>query len=153
MQMVGEHHVDVLQILPAEHRVAAFDFSRKERHALVLHGRAVQRDEFEVKKVGRLDELRQDQFAVVRGVGGVIGPRAVVVVEENKPGVLDPVALRRRGGKQHAFGQARVRRELDLVIRLGQRQDFSGRRLGFLVARPELFHGAEDAGAQFFQRE
>ena len=36
---------------------------------------------------------------------------------------------------------------------MGQHQDFSGRRAGFLVARPELFHGETDAGAQFLQRK
>ena len=56
-------------------------------------------------------------------------------------------------GKQHAFGQARVRRELHFVIRLGQHQDFSRRGLSFLIAGPKVFHGRQDAAAQFLQRE
>ena len=135
MQMVGEHHVDVLVVLPAEHRVVAVDLAREQRHAFVLHGRAVQRDELEVQKVRRLDELRQDHLAVVGGVGGVVGLRAVLVLEADEAGVLDAVALRGRDGKQHALGQARVGRELHFVIRLGQHQDLPGHGRGFLVAR------------------
>ena len=153
MGMVGEHQVDVFVVLPAEHRVLTFDLSRKESHSFVLHRRTVQGDELEMKEVRGFDELRQDQFAVVGGVSRVIGPRPVVVLEKHKPGVLDAVALRRRDGKQHAFGKARVGRELHFVIRLGQHQDFSGRRARFLVASPELFQGETDAGAQFFQRK
>ena len=97
--MVGKHHVDVFGVLPAQHRVAPFDLAREERHAFVLHRRAIEREEFEIKKVGGFQELRQDHPAVVGRVSGVISPRAVIVVKKNKAGVLDPVALRGGGGE------------------------------------------------------
>ena len=50
--MVGEHHVDVLIVLPAQHGVKALDLSREERHAFVADGWTVQRGEFEMKEIG-----------------------------------------------------------------------------------------------------
>jgi hypothetical protein len=46
-----------------------------------------------MEKIGGLDELRQDQFAVVSGVRGVISVGAIVVLEADKAGILDAVAL------------------------------------------------------------
>ena len=106
-----------------------------------------------MQEVLRFDELRQDHLAVVGGVSGVIGLRAVLVLEADEAGVLDAVALGGRDGEEHAFGQARVGGELDFVIGLGQHQDLSGCRAGFLVAGAELLRRATEAGAQFVQRE
>ncbi len=105
------------------------------------------------RKSLRFDELGQDHLAVVGGVSGVIRLRAVVMLEANEAGVLDAIALGGRDRKEHALGQARVGRELDFVIGLGQRQDLSGCRAGFLVAGAELLRRANEAGAQFVQRE
>ena len=69
MQMVGEHHVDVLVVLPAQHRVKTFDLPGKECHAFVAHGLAVQRGEFETKEIGRFEKLGLDLFAVIGGEG------------------------------------------------------------------------------------
>src|ERR1035437_757677 len=92
MEMIGEHHVDILRVLPAKHRILALDFSGEKRHAFVLDGRTVQREKFETKKIGRLEKLGQDHFSVVRRVSCTISTRAIFVVEEDKASVLDPVA-------------------------------------------------------------
>src|ERR1035438_9397250 len=130
MQMIGEHHVDILSVLPAKHRIQAIDFSGKERHALVLDGRAIQRDEFEAKKIGRLEELGQNHFSVVRGISRIVSSRAVLVVKEDKAGILDPVALGRSDWEQNPLGQARLLRELHFIIGSGEHQGFSGYTLG-----------------------
>ena len=91
MKMVGEHHVDVLRILPAKHRIEPLDLTGEERHAFILDSRAVQSDELETNEIGRLKQLRQDQLSVVRRVSRVVSGRTVVVMKEDKAGVLDPV--------------------------------------------------------------
>ena len=45
MDVVGKHQIDILVILSRKHRKQTIDFSREQRHAFVLGGRAVQRDE------------------------------------------------------------------------------------------------------------
>src|ERR1700730_7697227 len=132
MEMIGEHHVDILRILPAKHRIEAIDFSREERHAFVLDGRTIQRDEFETKKIARLEKLGQDHFAVVRSVSRIISLRAVFLMEEDKASILDPVALRRSNWEQNPLRQTRLRRELYFVIGSGEHQGFSGNALGRL---------------------
>ena len=99
MGIVGEHDEEVLVVLPREHRVAAVDAAGEKRHALVLHGAAIEREHAEMQEVLRLDELRQDGASVVGGVGGVIHDRAVVLGEADEAGVLDAVALIGRDGK------------------------------------------------------
>jgi hypothetical protein len=84
MEMIGEHHVDILPVLPAKHRVEPPDLSPEERHAFVLDGRAIQRDEFETKKVGRLEKLGQDHFSIVRRVSRIVRSRAVFFLEKDK---------------------------------------------------------------------
>jgi len=95
----------------------------------------------------------QDQLAVVGGVRGVVGSRAVVVRETDEPRVLDAVPLRRRDRKQHALGQTRVRVEPNLVVRFGQHQDLPGHARVFLVARVVLLAREADAGSKLFQSE
>jgi hypothetical protein len=60
MEMVREHEVDVAVILPAEHGVVTVDLLGKEGHAFVQHSGTVERNEFEVQKIGRLEKLRED---------------------------------------------------------------------------------------------
>ena len=74
-------------------------------------------------------------------------------MKENKPGIFDAVALRRGIGKQHTFGKAGVRIELNFKTRLRQGQSFLGHFIGFKVMRPEFFCYPVDTGAQLFQRK
>ena len=154
MEMVGEHHVDVLGVLPAKHRVEAIDLAGEERHAFVLDGRAIQRDEPKPKEIRGLDELGQDHLSVVRGISRIVRVRAVFVVEEDEASVFDPVALRRSDREQDPLGQHGLGRELHFVVGLGKHEGFSGCALRrFLLMVRELFFVAADAGAQFFHGE
>ena len=108
MNVVGEHDENVLVVLAREHGVVAVDFAREQRHAFVLHGGAVERDELEMNEVRRLQQLRQDDLAVVSGVGRVVGEAAVVVLEADEARVLDAVALAGRGRKEDALGDLAV---------------------------------------------
>ena len=56
-----------------------------------------------MKKILRLDELRENVASVVSGVGGVIHDRSIVVDEADEAGVLDAVALIGRDRKDDAF--------------------------------------------------
>ena len=96
VQMVGEHQVDVLVVLPAQHRVESLNLPRKERHAFVFDGRAVQRDEFEMQKIGCFEELGLYFFAIIGRESRVISARAIVILKKNKASILDSVALRQR---------------------------------------------------------
>ena len=58
-----------------------------------------------MEEVRGFNELRQDQFAVVRCVRGVVGFLAVLILKMNEAGILDAIALGGSDGKQHAFGQ------------------------------------------------
>src|SRR5882762_8728305 len=72
MNVVGEHQQDVLVILAGQHCVTPVYFARKQRHAFVLHRGTVQSDKLEMNKVRGFQELREDDFAVVRGVRRVV---------------------------------------------------------------------------------
>src|SRR6185503_7746566 len=85
VQVVREHHVEVFVILPAKHRVMPADFPREQRHAFVLHRSTIQGDEFEMKKVCGLDELRQNQFSVIGSVGSIVNGRPILVFKTNEP--------------------------------------------------------------------
>ena len=123
MDVVGEHQEDVLVVLAREHGVLAVDLAREQRHALVLHGGAVERAEFEMDKVRRLQQLRQRDLAVVSGVGRVVGEAAVVVLEADEARVLDAVALAGRGRKEDALRDPAAGSKVHFVVRLGQQQD------------------------------
>ena len=106
------------------------------------------------RKSDVLEELGQDHFPVVRRVSRIISPRAVFLLEKDKAGVLDPVALGRSDGEQNPLRQTRLRRELHFVVGLGEHQGFPGYILGrFPFTLRDLVYGATDAGAQFFYRE
>ena len=62
----------------------------------------------------------QDRLSVVRGIGGVVGHRAVVVDETHKTGILDPFALGFRNGKDHPLGNRVILAKENLVIGLCQ---------------------------------
>src|SRR3954464_10160111 len=103
MKVVRKHQMDVFIILPAKHRIVAVQLARKERHAFVLHGWTVEGDEFEMEEIGRFDELRQNHFAVVCGIGRVISWGSLFVGKKNETRVLDAIALRGGGGEQYAL--------------------------------------------------
>ena len=105
MQHVGVHEVNVLAVLPRDHRVQAVDLAREERQALVPHLGAVERVDAEPQEVVGLQQLRQHDFAVERRVRGVVAGVAVVVVKLHEARVLDAVHLRGRVGEDGPFGQ------------------------------------------------
>jgi hypothetical protein len=105
VDIVGEHQRDVHAALAAEHRVAAADATREQRHAFVLSRRAVQRPQPEAQEILGLDHLRQDAGAVVSRVGGIVAVAAVVLAKAHETRILDAALLAGRSGKDHALGQ------------------------------------------------
>ena len=106
-----------------------------------------------MEEIRRLQQLRQDELAVEGGVGGVVGAGAVVVLEQDKAGVFDAVALRGRAGKNDAFGNAALGGELHLVIGLGEMQNSLGDGLALRVHGPDLFEGGVQLLAELVHRE
>ncbi len=109
VQHVRVHQIDVLVVLPREHRVQPPNLAGEQREALVPHLGAVERADPEPQEVVGLEDLRQDHLAVERGVGRVVADRAVVVEELDEPGVLDAVGLGRRRGEDDPLGDAAAR--------------------------------------------
>src|SRR5690349_7562777 len=72
MQVIAIHDEQILIVLAGEHRVLAVDFAREESHALVLDGGPVECAEFEMKEIARFKKLREDEFAIVRGVCRIV---------------------------------------------------------------------------------
>src|SRR5689334_8938166 len=68
INIIRIHQVDVFVVLTREHGVKTSNFAREKSHAFILHGRPIESHELEMQKIRRLEELRQDEFAVVRGV-------------------------------------------------------------------------------------
>ena len=131
--------VVVLAVEARGHHEVVADLSRKERHSLVLHASAVERADLEVAKVRRLDELRQHAHAVVGRVRRAVLHAAVGVGEAHEAGVLDAAALVLAHGKDHPLREREVRRELELVVRVGEPEHavgelFEGRARAFLGA-------------------
>ena len=118
MDVVGKHDQNVLVVLARKHNVTAVDFAREKRHALVFHGGAIERAEFEVDKVRRLQQLRKGNLAVVGGVSCVVGEAAILVLEADKASVLDAVPLACRGRKDDALRDLAAGGEVYFVVRL-----------------------------------
>jgi hypothetical protein len=93
VQIVREHDPVVLAILARQHHVLSIDLSREQGHPLALYLGSVQRNDLEREEVTGLNELRQDRLSIVRGIGGVVGHRAIVIDETYKTGILDSLAL------------------------------------------------------------
>ena len=156
MGIVGEHDEEVLVILAREHGVATVDAARKERQPLVLDGVAVQCENAKVEEVLRLDQLRQDDVPVIRGVCRVVchfGHLAVIFREPDEARVLDAVGLVGRNGKDDAFAERELIVEVQFVVGDGEPVDaFEGElhlaRHG-LIKPPHL----ADAVVQVAKRE
>ena len=69
-----------------------------------------------------MDHLRQDDIAVVGGVGGHVGGRAVVLVERHEAGVLDAVHLALRVGEEDFLGNIQALGKNHGVVRLREQQ-------------------------------
>src|SRR6202042_2446403 len=65
VDIIGEHEIDVLVILPREHGIMSVYFPRKHRHTFVLRGWTVERDESKKEEIGSLDQLRHHHLTVV----------------------------------------------------------------------------------------
>ena len=104
MQIVRKHDRVVLAILARQHDVLAPDLPREQRHSLTLRLFAVQRTDLEGDEVAGLDELWQDSFPVVCGIGRVVDHAAVIVDKAHETGILDALALGLRHREDHPFG-------------------------------------------------
>ena len=120
VQVVGEHEVDVLAVLPAEHGVESVDFAGEEGEALAAHGGAVEGAGLEFAKVAGRDHLRENDAAVVSGVGGMVGDLAVVAGEADEARVFDAVALQRGKGEDDLFGEVESGFEAHGVVGLAE---------------------------------
>ena len=120
MDVVGKHDVDVLVVLAGEHGIGAVDFPGKEGHAFVFGGRTIQGDEPKKEEVRSFYQLRHDHFAIEGSEGGVVNVSAVIVLETNKPCVLNTVPLRGSSRKNNALRQLLVWLELHFVVGASQ---------------------------------
>jgi hypothetical protein len=93
MDIVRKHDVIVFTILAREHGIAAADFARKKRRALVFDGFAVKRDNVELDEILGLDQLGQDGMTVIGGIGRIIGSFLPVIDKLNKSGIFDASAF------------------------------------------------------------
>ena len=66
--VVRPHQEVVLVVQPGERGIAPVDHAGKERDALVLGGRAVQRRDSESQEIGCLYQLREDLITVERRI-------------------------------------------------------------------------------------
>ena len=153
MGHVGVHQVDVLVVLPGEHRVLPVDHPGEEGEPLVPDLRPVQGAHLEVEEVLGLEHLRQGHPAVVGGVGGVVADPAVVVGEPDEPGVLDPVGLGGRRREDDPFRDVQLGAEADLVVGLGQHEHGVGDRLELALAGPVVPQDVPERVLQVVERE
>ena len=148
--MLGKHQVDVLVVLPREHAVIPIDLPGKHRHALVSYCRSIERADPEMKKILRLQQLRENRPAIIRGVCRVVNGRCVCVAKANEARVLNSIALAWGKRKDDAFGDRLLRREGNLVIRAGQQYHLLADHRRFWIgmadfedidSRPEMIEG------------
>ena len=127
-ELVRLHELQVLAVQPGEHRVAAGDAAREQRHALVAHGVAAHRQEAEAPEILGAQQLRRDLLPRIGRVGGVVGDAAVVLDEAHEADVLDPVALPQRDREDHPLGERRRGRErrVDGIVRPGDAPSTTG---------------------------
>ena len=117
--------MEVLVVLPPDHRVAAVDLAREQTHSLVARGRSAERRHAERSEVGRLEQLGPNRPAAVGRVGG-IECLAPIVLEFNEASILDAVGLRVGDRKDDAFAQVFVRAEHHLdIVAIGSRRPAS----------------------------
>src|ERR1019366_5205810 len=138
--MVREHEINILRVLPGQHGIGAIDLPGEKSHPFVLDRWTVQSHELKKKEVGRLQQLRNAELPVKSCEGGIVGGGSVVVLESHEAGILDAVSLRAGHGENDSLGQALLRRELDRVIGLGQHGDSLQRVLaGLFTIRRRTF--------------
>src|SRR5689334_14082779 len=101
MNVLRKHDKNVFVVLTGKHGVLPVNLAGKKRHAFVLYRGAVERIEFEMDEVRRLQQLRQSNLAVVRGVSRVVGEAAIVVLKMHEARVFDAVALAGGGREEH----------------------------------------------------
>src|SRR2546423_6269914 len=92
VKVVGIDQIEVLVVLPTDHRIATIDLSRKQGHTLVARRRPAERNHPERSKVRRFEQLRTDRTATIGRVGCIEGFSSIVV-EFNETSVLDAVCL------------------------------------------------------------
>src|SRR6185503_11957694 len=85
----------------ADHGVLPVQLAWEQGHALVLGGRSPQRRQSEREEILRLDQLRTNGLAAVRGIRAVVG--ALRTREFHQSRVFDPVRLRRGHGEDDAL--------------------------------------------------
>ena len=120
VQIVRKHDQVVLTILTRQHDVFSSNLSWEQGHAFALCLFSIQGTDLEREEIAGLHELWQNCMTVVCGIGGVVDHRTVVVDETHKTGILDPLALGFRHGKDHPFGNRVILAKQYLVIGLCQ---------------------------------
>ena len=101
---------------------------------LVLHLGAVERANAKAQKVVGFQKLGNGDPAVVSRVGRDVSHGPVVVLEANKPRVLDAVGFIRRGGENHPLRQRLVGGISHLVIGFREIDESAGRSIELRVA-------------------
>ena len=104
VKVVGIDQIEVLVVLPTDHRIAPIDFPWKQSHPLIARRRSAKRSHPERAKVRRFDQLGAYRPAAIRCVG-CVECFSSTVIEFDESGVLDAVCLSVGDRKDDAFAQ------------------------------------------------
>ena len=86
--------VEILPILPAEHKIFAANLARKQRHPLVSGSVAIDRRQAETIKIISPQQFRADRMAAISRISTDKLAPPIIVGEFDKPQIFQPVALR-----------------------------------------------------------
>src|SRR6266571_3920279 len=92
VEVVGIDQIEVLVILPPDHRIAATDSPWKQSHSLVARRRSAEWSHPERSEIHRFEQLGTDRPAAIGRVGGVVDFSSIVV-KFNESCVFDAVCL------------------------------------------------------------
>src|ERR1700694_1822233 len=104
VKVVGINQMEVLVVLPTDHRIAAIDFPWEQSHALIARRRSAEWSHPERSKIRRFEQLRADRPAAI-GCVGCVECFLSVVVEFNESSLLDAVCLGVRDRKDDGVAQ------------------------------------------------
>src|ERR1700726_4561539 len=104
VKIIGIDQIEVLVVLPADHRIAAVDFPWKQSHPLVARRRSGEWCQPERSKIRRFEQLGADRPAAI-GCVSCVERFPSIVIEFDEPGILDAVCLSVGDRKDDAFAQ------------------------------------------------
>src|SRR5580658_8409923 len=104
VKIVGIDQIEVLVVLPPDHRIAAIDFSWKQSHSLITRRRSGEWCQPKRSKVRRFEQFRADRSAAI-GCVSCVERFSSIVIEFDEPGILDAVCLSIGDRKDDAFAQ------------------------------------------------